>query len=60
MALHGHTCGIEAAVPRSLCWSDELTLERDRMMGQGRGVPRLMERWMRTKLALSIYIYINI
>lgn len=59
MALHGHTCGIRAAVPRRLCWSDEFTLEGERMTGQGRRVPRLTERWMRIKLVLSIYICMN-
>lgn len=56
MALHGgHTCGI---MPRRLQWSDKFTLEGERMTGHRRGVPRLMERWMRIKLVLSIYIYI--
>lgn len=58
MALHGHTCGNRAAVPRRLCWSDKFTLEGERMTRQGGGIPRLMERRMRIKQVPSIHTYI--
>lgn len=60
MALPGHTCGIRAAVPRRLCWSDKFTLQGGRMTGQGGEVPRFMERGIGIKQVPSIYIYINV
>lgn len=35
MALHGHTCGIGAAVPGMLHWSGRFTPKRERTRGQG-------------------------
>lgn len=36
MVLHGHTCGIGAAVPGTLHWSGGFTPKRERTSGQRR------------------------
>lgn len=59
MALHGHTCGIGAAVPGMLHWSGRFTPKRERTRGQGtkEEIPDAWEGGSGKKLALNIYIY---
>lgn len=59
MALHGHTCGIRAAVPRRLCWSDKFTLEGERMTGQFEDKTSPKHIYLYKCFIYAYYLYFN-